>query len=455
MYNKIHSFIANLSLEKINKFLMFLALASLLVRSGDFNSTYIPKPFELFFTIIVFLTFIDLVKNKKLKEFWSSIPRNIWLAVGGLIISTLIGWSITLFIRRIPMETEMILEFGRMFIAITLFLLIFFYTRENAVLVKRYFYALLSPVVYVILLFSPKFADAHNLTIGGRFYGLTNNVNTISRLLLMPGLFFITNSIFEFKNKWQKVLYVLVSVSIVALILWTASRGSALSLILGSLLAATLLLVKNFSFKKVFETGLVLFVIFFLGFIFTPYSGKQVVLNRILNKDTSQTNYRYLKNESLKNIMENSLLEKNKVIDNDGNSKIINESDDSRTPETRLEIWPFYLKQAIKNPLGVGPAYNLHMKVYISNFKDYFSSGAHNSFISIFLWGGILGFASFCYLIFLAINNLRKNLKLNFNAVVVAMSCIFFALTFGMLFDDNSKLLWWWAIMALALKYKI
>lgn len=452
MINKFLKNANNLSIESINKLLLFLALVSLFVRSGNFYDTYIPKPFEFFLTIIIFLTLFDLIKNNKLKEFYLSIPRNVWMAIGMLTGSILLGWSITLFVRHIPLNIEMILEFGRLMAAILIFILIFFYTRNDKMLVEKYFYALLSPVIYVIFLPFSKFVDLHNLAIGGRFYGFTNNVNTISRLLLMPALFFITYSIFESGSKYKKILYIFISSFIVALIFWTASRGAVLSLFLGALLISALFIIKNFSFKKIFEAGFVVILIVILGFIFTPYSGKQVVSNRILNKDTSQTNYRYLKNESLKNIAENSLSKKNKVIDNDGNNKIINESDDSRTPETRLEIWPFYLKQAIKNPLGVGPAYNLHMKVYISNFKDYFSSGAHNSFISIFLWGGILGLASFCYLIFLGIINLKNNLKFNFRPTIIALSSIFFALTIGAIFDDNLKLLWWWAVMALAIR---
>ncbi len=52
-----------ISLEKINKALIFFALVSLIFRKGNFYNSFIPKPFEIIFVLLIVLTAIYVIKN--------------------------------------------------------------------------------------------------------------------------------------------------------------------------------------------------------------------------------------------------------------------------------------------------------------------------------------------------------------------------------------------------------
>lgn len=462
MINKFFKYTKdNLSLESVNKFLLFLALASLFIRSGNFDNTLIPKPFEIIFSILVFLTAIDVIKNKRIREFYNSVPRNIWLAVIGLVFSILIGWSITLFAKKIPLNYEMALEFGRLAIAVATFLLIFFYSGKDNLIIKKYFYALLSSVVYIVFLFVPNILADSLVTTAGRFTGFTNNVNTISKLLLVPAMFFAAYSLFEKKNKLIKIIYIIVSAGAVALLIWTSSRGALLSLLLGLLFVFFIFIIENISRKKFLDGGLVIIAILFLGFLLTPYSGKQNFLNRSLNADTSQVHYYGIKDKSLKEIVENSFKNNDAttVIDNGSNG--INNSiaiydikdKDTKTAsgatsETRMTIWWYSIKQIPKNILGLGPAYNL------SYSGTPLSGGTHNSYLQVFFEGGIIAILSFGYILLRVVQNLKNELEYNFSKFTIAVSASLFSLLIALMFDANVKLFWFWVILAIAINIK-
>ena len=60
--------IKNLTFEQLNKGLLLVSLIVLLFRIGNFYNTFIPKPFEIILVLIIILTFVDLLINKKFKE---------------------------------------------------------------------------------------------------------------------------------------------------------------------------------------------------------------------------------------------------------------------------------------------------------------------------------------------------------------------------------------------------
>ena len=125
--------IKNLTLEQINKNLIFVAILSLLFRLGSFTAKSTPNPFELILILIIILTMIDVIKNKKIKEFFFCIPRNIRIALSLLVASIFIGWGVSI-LRGIPTTYNMILEFWNFVFSVSIFLLIIFYTRND----KRY-----------------------------------------------------------------------------------------------------------------------------------------------------------------------------------------------------------------------------------------------------------------------------------------------------------------------------
>ena len=292
----------------------------------------------------------------------------------------------------------------------------------------------------------------------------------------MPAIFFISYSLFWPKAKWHKIIFILFSAGSVALLLWSASRGALLALAVGFLAVVALFVARNFSLKEIAKASVIILSILILGFLFTPYSGKQVVLNRILNKDTDQTHYYWLKDRTLKDIMFDSFSKKNQEkeevgqgVDSDEkiNLKTIVKAEyDGRpintyviagvpVPETRAIIWPFHIKQALKNPFGMGPGFNTHIKVFMPQVNDYVGTGSHNSFIEQWLWGGIVGLMSFCYILFKAGQNLKMKIgRKDHDVMIVALAGIFISLIVAIFFDDSSKLFWVWAISALAIKYE-
>lgn len=413
MKSKLISIIKNLTLEQVNKNLLLVALLSLLFRVGNFAIGYIPKTFEVIFALIVLLTAVDLLKNNKIKEFFFSIPRNIRIAVFCLVSSILIGWVFATAYLKIPLSFNMLLEFGTFIISLGIFILIIFYTRNDKTYIKKYFYALLAPVVYIFFMIFPEVAYHFNFALGNHFVGFTSNPNIVSKILLIPAMFFIVSSLFEIKNKWFQLGYVALSSFLVFLLFWTSSRGAILSLILGTIFIWLIFSLNNFNWKKLLKSGIIVFLILFIGFILTPSSVKNVILNRISNTEIS-------------------------IV-----------ASINSTSESRLQIWSFYLKYVSTNPLGIGP--NTHMNFNLmDNNGNYLNLGPHNTYLQIWLWGGLLGLLSFIYILISAFKNLFFKLKSNFDPITVALTAVLFTLLLSIMFDDSLSFYWLWVILALS-----
>lgn len=445
MINKSLKYIKeNLSLELINKSLLFLALGSLFYRVGNFYNTFIPKPFEMIFTLIFLLTIFYLLKNNKIKEFFISIPKDILIAAFLLVFSILFGWVVAFFFKDISPNFNMVLEFGTFSMGLSVFLLILFYTKNDQIYAKRYLYALIFPVVYIFFVLFPWTADRF-LISDGNFLGFTTNQNIISKTLLIPALFFIASSLFEIKNKWLRVGCILISSLSVALLFWISSRGALVSLALGSIFIWLIFSLNNFQWKKIFYSGIIILTIMSLGFAMTPNERKKVALNRTLNLDSNQILLTALKDKSVHDVARESIY-------NNSNQKVFanNSSiNQSSLPDTRLQIWSFYLRYVLKNSLGVGP--DTHMKSYIVGSQgEYVSSGPHNTYIQIWLWGGIVGLLSFIFILSRAFKNIMTRLKSNFNPSTIALAGILFALSVAIMFDDSLSFYWFWAILALS-----
>jgi O-antigen ligase len=437
----IISKIKNLSLETINKNLLFIALLSLLFRIGNFATSYIPKPFEIIFTLVVLLTIIDLIKNNKIKEFFFSIPKNITIALFSIVIPVLIGWVFATFFLKIPFYFNMILEFGTFIISISIFLLIVFYTRNDKTYIKRYFYTLLIPIVYVFLIIFPDVAVYFNLA-DIHFFGFTGNPNIISKILIIPTIFLITKTLFEDKNKLLKITYFMISSLLVALLFWTVSRGAILSLLLGAVFSWIIFSRNNFNWKKLFYSGAIILSIFLIGFLVTPKSGKDMIMNRILH----YTNNQYLYSK-IKNMPEDTVKLSIKPVTLVALEENTSVADTEQTREPRFQIWSFYLNKVLMNPVGFGP--NTHMQSYILRKEGgYDNTGPHNTYIQIWLWGGIVGLLGFIYLLINAFKNLKAKLKSDFTYMTVAITAILFALLVSITFDDSLSFYWFWIILA-------
>ncbi|MEK9181605.1 MAG: O-antigen ligase family protein [Patescibacteria group bacterium] len=434
--------IKNLSLEEINKNLILVALLVLIYRMGNFYNTFIPKPFEIIVLLIVLLAIVDALKNNKLKEFFFAIPRDIRIAFICLIFSVLIGWGASL-LKGIPTTFNTILEFGTFMFSLSIFLLILIYTRNDKNYIKIYFYALLLPAVYAVFIFLPKIAYYLHLGNAGTFLGLTMNPNIISKILLIPAMLFFSFSLFKSDKKWVRLGHIALAVAVVSLLFWVASRGGLIALALGSLFVWLVFALHHFNWKKLLISGILIFTILVVGFALTPDTGKQRVVLRILYPSGSDySDYVDVQDKSTRNVI-------SKFISEKSGSPIFIYSE----RETRFQIWPFYLKQVLINPLGIGP--NTHLSFSLTdNNGEYINSGPHNTFLQIWLWGGLLGIFSFLYIFFSAFKNLAVKLKADFNPEALAMLGALFAVSVSIMFDDSLSFFWFFIILALALKYE-
>lgn len=441
--------IKNISLEQINKNLIFIAILALLFRVGSFTSNYRPNPFEIIVILIIILAIIDVIKNKKFKEFFLSVPKNIRIALILLVSSIFLGWGISI-LKGIPTTFNMILEFGLFVFSLSIFLLILFYTRNDKTYLKKYFYALLLPAIYIICIIFPEITNYLNLLSHGvDFVGFTTNENIISKIIIIPTIYFTILTLFEFKNKWLKLVYFLISSSLVALLFWISSRAALLSLIMGCIFILIIFFINNLNWKKIFYKFLIIILIFLSGFLMSPYSAKRVSLNRILNVSSTQSDYSDLKNKPLNNIIKESFVV-TKISENLVENKK-NIVQNKPIIENRFQFWPIYLKQILINPLGFGP--NTHIEFYSNDNINKINLGPHNSYLQIWLWGGIIGLLSFLYLLFLAFINLKNRLKSNFNSFDFSLVSILFTLSILILANDSISLYWFWIILALSLVY--
>lgn len=434
--------IKNLSLEEINKNLILVALLALIYRMGNFYNTFIPKPFEIIVLLVILLIIVDALKNNKFKEFFFAIPRGIRIAFFCLIFSVLIGWGVSL-LKGIPTTFNTVLEFGTFIFSLSIFLLILIYTRNDKNYIKIYFYALLLPVVYAIFILFPKIAYYLHFGNNGTFLGLTMNPNIISKILLIPAMFFISFSLFKSDKKWVRVGYVSLAVAMASLLFWVASRGGLIALALASLFVLLVFALHRFNWKKLFVSGIFIFTILAAGFALTPDTGKQRVVLRILYPSGSDhSSYVDIQDKSARNVISKF------IYDKSGNPILVYSE-----RETRFQIWPFYFKQVLMNPLGIGP--NTHFSFNLIDYAgEYINSGPHNTFLQIWLWGGLLGIISFLFIFISAVKNLVIRLKSDFNPFALALFSSLFAVSVSIMFDDSLSFFWFFIILALALRYE-
>ncbi|MFZ2150100.1 MAG: O-antigen ligase family protein [Minisyncoccia bacterium] len=437
--NKIKS----LTLEQINKNLVFLAIIALIYRKGNFYNTFVPKPFEIILVLIIILTFVHLLINKKFKAFFSSIDKKIWIALSCLLVSVFVGWAVAVFFKNVPINFNVILEFGNFVISLVIFVLVLFYTKNDKIFAQKYLYALLLPAVYTIFVLFTEGANYFNLENNGTFLGLTINPNIISKILLIPALFFITHSLFKLQNRWLRIGYIAISCAMVALLFWVASRGGLVSLAISMMFVWLVFSLHHFNWKKLFYSGGLLFIIFLIGFLITPQTGKQrVILRALYPSGSDYSSYVEVINKPVDDIV----------------SKFITDKSDKHVfiyanGENRFKIWPFYLKYILMNPLGIGP--NTHLSFSLKdNVGEYINSGPHNTFLQIWLWGGLLGILSFLYIFINAFKNLRLQLKSEFNPTALALLGVLFAVSISVMFDDSLSFFWFFIILALTLRYE-
>ena len=430
------------TLEKINKNLLRLALVSLIYRKGAFFDSLIPKPFEVILVILSVITTVYLIRENKIKDFFLSVPKKILIAFGCLLFSILFGWGVGAAFNGIHSNFNTILEFGTFAIGVTTFFLIIFYAKNDQTYAKWYFYALLIPNVYMVCYFLTHGITGYFGMPNDHFLDSTLNQNVLSKILLIAALFFICKSLFELKTKkWFVLLgYVFASSIFVALIFWTVSRGSILSLFLGAALVWLVFSVKQFTLKKSLLAGITVACILSLGFLMVPHSSKHAVSTKISN-----TNLKISGAANSPVVVDNKA-----VITSTSSIAKIDEKPQSDKPyEPRLVVLPFFFKYMLSHPFGIGPNTHVDFNIFDINGEP-LDPGPNSTYLQILLWGGPLGLASFLYILYFAFNSLRLKLRNSFDSDSLALLGILFALAVSLAFDASLSFFWFWIILALS-----
>lgn len=437
-----------LSLEKVSKNILLIGLALLLFRNSSFVLTGIPKPFEICFIIVTVLTLFDLIKNKKFAEFFFSIPKNIRIASAVMLASIAVGWAMAVFFRHIPSTINMVYEMTAFLVAAFTGVLILYYSRNDPTYVRKCLYALAVPAVYSIFVFFPQVAHFFGLAAGG-FNGFTDNVNIVSKQLLIPLMFFVTYALLESKSALRRMGFMLLSILLVALVFWSVQRAAVLGYVIGAGAIWSVLALYERSWKRAFVNGIILVVITAFGFLAVPGEAKKVALNRIAHFDSNQIGADNLKDQTVVEMVKMIIHQKSETAP----VTIARLIDEKKSPEPRFQIWAHYVRIVFANPLGLGP--NTHITASIPFAQGNFTNpGPHNTYLEMWLWGGIAGLASFMYIVIHALVRPIRSLRDTPGSIATALAILgsLVALCVTIFFNDNMGLIWFWAVLAMALR---
>lgn len=422
-----------LSFKKINQIILLFTLISLAYKRGHFSGTLIPSPFQILFVVSIILTIIYVIKNHQIKVFFLSVPRKILLAIGCLFFSVLLGWVMGIFFTGISTTLYTIRDFGTFTMSIIIIFLILFYTKDDEKYAKLYLYALFIPNFYILYYFFTHGIIGYCGVLNDNFLSGLVDPNMHSKVLLIPALFFISMSLFALKKrKWLELsgYTILASISSM-LIFWTVSRGSILSLTLGAILIWLIFSVRDFSWKKLIGGWVIIFIVVLLGYMAIPYGTKQELQTKIINTG----NLPVSTNSQVSNIIKAPAI-------------TINEIRETPRSEVRLLEWSFFIKYAFSHPFGVGPS---------SSSVDY-QSGSYlqlrpgNTYLQVWLWGGVLGITSFFYILWNAFVILWTKWKRFFDVRTLALLGILFALSVSIVFDASLYFYWFFIILAFSLQ---
>lgn len=411
---------------------LFITIASIStnLQKGSFIRHFRPNIFQSLLVLTIALTVVYLVRSHQLKEFFLAVPKRILWALGIFIATVLVGWVIAVVSLGIPTTIHTILDFGTFTMSVALFFLVAFYCKHNRTYAMWCLGALLIPNVHLLYYFF-----THGL-VG--YWGVVNDFsldfvldpNILSKTLLVPAIFCIGMSLFALKQKqWRMVaIYTVLASTAVMMVLWTVSRGSTISLIVGATFLWIMFSVKEFSWKKFFMSGVLILCILSVGHAMLPVDTREAIVLKSSNTFT---------------------------LPPASGGKIANVTVEEirKLPQTesRLLIWYFYPRYILRHPFGVGPNAS-----HDFNFKD--KNGTHiyvgpdSTYLVIALWGGILGLMVCLYLVLVVFDGLWKQWKKTSDTMTFVLGGILFTLSAALFFDGMMALYCFYIVLALSLQ---
>ena len=422
-----------ISLRGINMIVLLITIFSLSanIQKGSFIRHYTPNAFQWLLVVSIVLTVVYLVKSHQVKEFFFSVPQKILIALGSFIALTLIGWGIAILYLDIPTTAHTILDFGTFSMSVVLFFLVSFYAKGNRTFMWRCLGALLIPNVHLLYYFFTHGLVGYWGVVNDFSLDLVLDPNILSKTLLVPALFFIGMALFSFQNKqWRMTgVYVVLGSTAVMMVLWTVSRGSLMSLVVGATATWFIFALRTCTWKKIVSSAIIIFGILLIGYSILPYDTKQAIILKSSNTFT---------------------------IPPTSGGKIANITVEEirKLPQTesRLLIWYFYPRYIWQHPFGVGPNASHNFGFTDKNGTPLYV-GPDSTYLVIALWGGVLGLVICVYIVLVALFGLWKKWQKNADSMSFILLSILFTLSAALFFDGMMALYCFYIVLALSLQH--
>lgn len=444
----------SMTLDRIAKLSLWLAVFFLFLRLGGTPETPNVKPSEFFIAIAFFITLVHIFlfrtpsspsstqrEREKHSNFtallcslstWEKAKgehgKKVFLWLGLFYASLLIGTSTSIFtfgISALPWKF-IIAEYARISIATVFFLLILYHCYQNTKFTRALFLALLSPLITALIGRIPGVPEKLHMLDGDiRFEGFMGDPNYFASFTLISVVFFFALSIFK-KHRFINAISLSGAVITVSAVLWSGSRSGWLGLMVA--LAAFWITRVRFSdtkLKTAIRCGALIFFIMLIAFILMPTGQKHTILERIgffavrPQQTTSETT-----------ISNNIPPGPNQI------SYFIHSQD-------RLNLWKQSIAYFTKNRLGYGPGYSKIINIQSAGEHRV----AHSILFETMLVSGILGLG---LLIFTGYYFVKTWLYIkNPDYIWIGTWSALVGVMVSSFFLDALSLRWLWALAAL------
>tara|TARA_Y100000310_G_C20596214_1_gene770646 strand:+ start:249 stop:1460 length:1212 start_codon:yes stop_codon:yes gene_type:complete len=396
--------------------------------------------FEIFIVIATILTLPGL-KIKKI-SYWLKF---FLIFLGFLSLGALIGYFQYGKFNNLVTQ-GLILDYYFLITSILGFLLVVYYQKDK-VFLKRIGLAFLLSLASAPLLF---FNSEYLFLKEFRFVGLHTSPTVFGSLLVIPFSFLLAHLV-KSKGVKEKIGWWLLVTLTLSLMFATGTRAAWLA----AAIMIIFLLIRARKLRPIINIGLWSVITIAIAFLILPDPIQNMIFVRIFPQyieplyveklivKESPIAHPFLNTVALPGISQKSLIETIRTV------KSLKQSfTPSLATEDRQHLAPKSSLVFLKNPLGLGTQfYNLEGSVTVKQFP----SGAHNTFLSVALSGGIGALIMFVLLFWKSSKSLRR--AKSKDTIWLGITLALIGLIVIMLFDDRLFIPWFWLIPAMAIAW--
>jgi hypothetical protein len=400
MYDTITADGMKISIRSAVRLLLWLAIASLFARFGDFASTAIPKPYEVLMLLAFLAAAIDFVAHWRAR--WEAIRALPYARPLALFAFAVLLGSIWSLIRSgSPMDQESILNIGRLGLVLGSFvLLVLYWSGEPKANALPYAFG-------TVLIYAPAFflgLDTLYRQLGwiplrgvDRFQGWSNII--VFGNFAIAAFALLAAKLFEQfaggrRPIWLRAALIAALPLVAGLVLWSGSRSVWLACLVAGFILV-MLVGKNFAHRA--QMAAALAAAFVIGFALLPGPIKRNTLVRVYPHYDAL--YGWYGAESSTTSFE--LLQQ--INRDDALLKVMSTGD-----LLRFQAMGQYAKQMVANPFGWGVFYLQRHGVQVPGARPDIINptfGADSLYLEILAAGGWLALIAFAWLVFAVMKN--------------------------------------------------